>query len=407
MADTTIIPTKEEIIAPVPGADGAPQASKEGAPIVPTAPTPSVKPVARSYDAAPALGGSNDFTHTVKEEEETKEVTHDEFTNIIKARSGIATVEGPKKDEKKVEAGKEKTGEAANTTTASKLEITPVLLAAVPAEKEDWVKTYGDTAASHFKKMSQDAREFVQARLKENGELRAKNTELETKVKAGIEGLPQSYYEHQNAFILDPKYGESAKQENLIAGELNHWKAQFAKIRAGDKWQDMQNGRLVELDADANSELYVSEIIARGNAMIQQEHLKQQGLQGSFKQQFEARVAGMRSIEDQYFPDMKDEKTLKPEAKKYYDIMKGVLKERGMENDALAGIVTKLYTHHMNREEYIKDIESKSSVAAKLAEKAALAGPTSGDINNTNGRRASSIDTEEVDFKAYERVKGI
>jgi len=76
--------------------------------------------------------------------------------------------------------------------------------------------------AALLKQMSNQAREYTAKTIKSLKELQGK--------------APDIYFQHPEAYVLDPQYKELGHQIDFAAREAQHWKNQLINIRTGKPW---------------------------------------------------------------------------------------------------------------------------------------------------------------------------
>lgn len=93
-----------------------------------------------------------------------------------------------------------------------------------------------DTMVPLFKTMSNDAFNALKPFYLESVATKAKYDELLAKPAVQANGkptLPDSYYEHPNAYTLTPEYAEAANNAQESQLVLEHWREQLDNVRAG------------------------------------------------------------------------------------------------------------------------------------------------------------------------------
>lgn len=138
-----------------------------------------------------------------------------------------------------------------------------------------------------LKQMSNQARDFVAKNLRELNELKNRKPEL--------------YYQHENAYVLDPQYKELETTLGYVAKESQHWKEQLLKIRKGQDWMMLEGynekgepilkGPFKASDeADINVSNALQVLTGEHNKMLQQ--------RAGFGQQYQQRVKQDNAVLD-------------------------------------------------------------------------------------------------------------
>lgn len=111
-------------------------------------------------------------------------------------------------------------------------------------KKEKAARDYSGIADEHkalFEKMGNEAFTFAKQKYIESAKLRQELEEVKKQPKPTV-----SIYGHERAYVLTPEYGQLVGGLNLATQIHNHWKAQEARMRRGEPWQDaeVKNGKL-------------------------------------------------------------------------------------------------------------------------------------------------------------------
>ena len=87
-----------------------------------------------------------------------------------------------------------------------------------------------------FKQMSNEAFKRLKPIYLEKRKLAEELSEVKSK-----QGLPDSYYEHELAYVLTPEFNQQSVRANDAATVLGHWKQQLANVRSGaDEYQKLE-----------------------------------------------------------------------------------------------------------------------------------------------------------------------
>lgn len=258
------------------------------------------------------------------------------------------------------------------------------------------------------KRMSNEAFAYVKPRLQELAKLKQEYKELETKFlnTSSKNTLPDSYLEHDQAFILDAEYQQAVNNIGQLQGEANFIEEQLIKCKNGDSWTNIegygQDGKpiLKEYAPGPKAELYLSNLYTRAQFNIQQNQAFAQNFVKEFKGQQEQRKALISKFEKDYFPMYEDPKFL--ESNKYAKGMMNLAKNFKMTSVPLSTFC-KVYAFAMETINESKTAEKEKA----LAEIQTKAGPSSSEINTGVKPKVAPKDLDEVPFDSvgFERMK--
>jgi len=265
-----------------------------------------------------------------------------------------------------------------------------------------------DTEVKFGKKMSNDAFENYKARILEVKELKKRTLELETQ---GTKGLPSSYYEHDQAFILDPDFQSAISTQQNASSEKSFWEQQYVSLRKGDKWKDAiydqaaKQVKYIDHDPSADAELYVSNKLARCQSVIDQSAQEANNLTQDFKSRNARRRSELNELENHYFPQFKDPEKLK--ANKHFNAISNILTENKM-TSVPNTMFAKLYAWALDLGEKYTKLESQQGKSSAIARQRTEAGPSNGEINSGGNGVANNqlpIEEQKVDFEMFEKKK--
>ena len=215
-------------------------------------------------------------------------------------------------------------------------------------------------------------------RLKELSERAAKTAELEARVGQS----PQFFYEHPEAYRLDPGYNELETRLNYINFESDHWAAQLTRIKRGEPWQaldgyDPQTGeprfRVIQPPADGkvdyNAETQVSQVLTKLSALNMQKSQELAGFQASYRSSVERGQRELAEVDKRLFPNIPDVAKLPADEKKYYD-MAVALAPQHLRNHPLVGPLGKSYVMFMRVVSLAQKLaKERDSLRAQLADR--------------------------------------
>jgi iron-sulfur cluster repair protein YtfE (RIC family) len=221
-----------------------------------------------------------------------------------------AKVEEPKEEEKKeegIEGLFKKMGEISKEPAQPK--EAPVVSKGGKPTHRDYAKDLPPELHAVAKEMSNPAyTEFVKY-VQENKALKADKT-----IKSE-NGLPVSYFEHPDSYILSPEFNQATTVIRQADSVLAHWEAQKRKIAEGEDWQD--------LDVDDKGQIVLGRVhpaseeakfkIGQYIQHVSSKKLEAQRYAGEIKQTFAAKTQQttkwLREQEDIHMPMFKDEKS--------------------------------------------------------------------------------------------------
>lgn len=130
-----------------------------------------------------------------------------------------------------------------------------------------------------LKQMSNQAREFAAKTLKELKELRNQK--------------PDVYYQHQDAYLLDPQYKELNTTIDYAAKEADHWKQQLLAIRQGKPWMllegfDDKGNPITKGPFKATDEADIN--VANALQVVSAQVAQMQNQRAGYGQQYQQRV---------------------------------------------------------------------------------------------------------------------
>lgn len=279
VADTQLAdnsnPSVEDVMAEFTSAGLAPSIGETKKPLPPpvVVPAPGTKPTTKPVAKVEEL-----------DKEEKKETAPEGVEGLFKKMGELTKEPAPAKEAPNVSKG----GKPTHRDYAKDL----------PPELHAVAKEMSNPAYTEFVK-------YVQ----ENKTLKADKT-----IKSE-NGLPVSYFEHPDSYILSPDFNQATQVIRQADSVLAHWEAQKAKIAAGEDWQD--------LDVDGNGKIILGRVhpaseeakfkIGQYMQHVSSKKLEAQKFAGEIKQTFVARTQQttkwLREQEDIHMPMFKDEKS--------------------------------------------------------------------------------------------------
>jgi hypothetical protein len=192
------------------------------------------------------------------------------------------------------------------------------------AEVEETLSEYSKLFEEIFaKKMSKDAVDFVRARIRQlessdkttkvlQEQLKNKDQEFSKfKESTKSDRLPESYYEHPEAFKLTKDFQDLSTQESDIHTAYNHYEQQLMKIEANEKWnqlvRDPRTGRLMldptpmEPVPGARAQLLTH--LSRLQGQYTENIKSQKTLEASYAQARQGITSFVDKINNKFFPE--------------------------------------------------------------------------------------------------------
>jgi cation transport regulator ChaB len=277
----------------------------------------------------------------------------------------------------------------------------PALGTARPSANAEDLKSLVPESAQHlFKKMDNSAREFVIAELrrknKETEELKTKLAVAEQQKSNGK--VADSWYEHEEAFILTPEFRELAGTKSQIAAIEKHYREQLVAIKEGEDWFDLvlgKNGEIIQQKQKASSQAdaLVMTRIAEAASTFRDMEKQEASLIQNWKGNAFNSKAGALKVEDEYFPQYAnaDEFAKNEDAK----ALRTIMASAGLQNDRLSGLTTKLYAFAM---EHVRKVEELEKQLKSGKSPVTRNGPTGDEINNGTTSKGQPVDPDDKPF---------
>lgn len=165
----------------------------------------------------------------------------------------------------------------------------------------------------HLKQMSNEAFAFIKpqliARLKQAEIDKAKDDELQ-RLRTGA--LPNTYYEHPQAYLLSPTYKQMVVDENFYNNVLSHLNSQLEKVENGEEWQDIgvnEKGELVTSQnqpADAKSKVHIMNKISNIYSRLNSTRANMANFESEFTARHRADVSVLQDITTKLYPKIKE-----------------------------------------------------------------------------------------------------
>lgn len=250
------------------------------------------------------------------------------------------------------------------------------------------------------KKMANDARQFLEARLSELEATKKQKLEIENSLalaKQGRTQVPDSYYENAHAYVLLPEY-QSAQANSALAQKIvQHWYEQKERVASGMDWYDIQEvrdaqGRLVDIKPAADA----IKLDGKGVAAVDTQYMhsaqqfnelrnQAQHIAQNFRQNVNSRIEAIRKAENEIFANDNWAKKDTAEYKTAEQVADGIKKLGISESNPAFGLLKKTGAAYlMLREAYVA-LEKKQTQAASVQQKQRAAGPTTSSLKSGGG----------------------
>lgn len=358
----------------------------------------SVKNVLAAFSEVKNKENNPDETHlkALLEEEKQADSREDSGEDIQKGDEGSKS---PVQEAKETLPSKTESKEVPATPKLGTIPKSPAINYA------EELKALGLTESSQqlFKQMANPAKEFVIAELKrsrkEVEEHKAKVEELQNAKPQEKDGLPQNWYEHEEAYLITPEYKKLSGTRNTVANIEDHYRKQLIAIKEGEDWFDLvlnKDGSIGQVKQKASSTADAMVMTRINEAFTERRKLEDQEAQlaQSFKQNSFNHKAGIQKVEDEYFPQYADRKAF--ENNNDAKAMRAVLQSSGLHNDRMAGITSRLYAFAMEQVRKVEELEKTASVAKPTTKN----GPTGDEINAGTSAITKKLAIEDRPFMA-------
>lgn len=365
-------------------------------------------------------------------EGETNVLPLDPKTKALLEKEEKAADEKDKLEKANEEKGDDSNSELAEKQGTEKVDSKPTT---EPKDKEITEQKESDDSLIHlelaitprqagfFKKMDKAAKEFVISELKQRQakitELTATNKDLFEKVEKGREArkgdgsdLPDNWYENESALYITPEFNSVATKLSRVEMLKNHYRNQIIAIEEGDNWEDLA------IDAKGNITKQLYKPTAEAKALVNDNILKLNNaenelkqMQGIIEQNFRQNHLRTREqvvkLEDQYFPQYKDQKAL--EKNEHYQVFSKLADKFGLKKDRMYGVTAKMFVFTQENFFKIQALEDEIAAlkaAAGKVEKKGSNGPTGDEINHGGGKPpVGDPDDEKIPVDAFEKYK--
>jgi hypothetical protein len=377
----------------------------------------TVTPVAPPVEAPPAPSGvDDDAPPTVDDGANGPEITADDFNQFVR---------DPFTQEVSVEELKPVEEDPASEITPPAV-VKPDANQPIPSGTDS--RDYSDLPPEvipHFKKMGGKAFDFLKPVYKEHQELKRVVAEKEAEIATLKEGrIPDSYYEHPNAYVLTPEFERTAANSQKAAAVLQHWQKQAKRIAEGEDTytelvEDQDSGGLREsapLKVTPDAEGQVQKYVTGSQHQLMRIQMALETVGKSHQQTAQKAMQELSEFEDNAFRQFAGEpgKKLAPLVK---DTLTKILPSAFRNSPLAAGYAKALITIRVLGMELEKAKKGSGNAVAPVpaprpdgnggrvaASDIAKAGPTVGDLAGATKGGANGEDTVDYsEFKQFAR----
>ena len=353
-----------------------------------------------------------------------------DFNEFLKAKDEpIISEEGKKegdKTQKKAEEGKEKKVEV---KTQEKVETKGALetqaKAKTPTTAERDYTGFSEDEQKVLRAMSNEAFNYVRPKLLENQSLAnfiKEKDKMIADLKVGKQILPDSYYEHPQAYVLTKEYNDNISVLNKAAEIENFWQQQFVKIRQGDKWQSLdgidKDGNLIvnpkPLEANARSEAAVMGYMNAAAQQVAERRASVLQLQHSFKARHAQSVSVLQEAEKKHFAAYEDAKhPYAPVMKTIRDSIPAELRGSPLTSLLVKSSTAVIQLGHIVKQLQTENAELKAAkgvtgavaTSVKTVNDKAAAGPTEADATVATSAGKGKTEVVGDDFNDFLKFK--
>ena len=391
--------------APVPQNKPAPR--KEGEPITSMEQLPK-EDEGKEIQEAPLEEKKIDFNDFVKAAAIDKEPLVDETVKEgDKLETGLEEQPPVNEDELKKVASQQAPKTLKEFTKPSKPELQPRVVDDLPEELK-----------VHFKdEMSRPAFEKIKPLILEHKTLKEQNAELAKKLENYAKGgLPESYYEHPNAFILTPDYLNGLQTVNTAQQIAQHWEKQFQDVKAGAAEYEQlfidKDGNLVtqKAKADSTAETTILKALNFSNNQLIQQQAKLEGMAGVHQERHKQAIQWVKQHEDTAYSYFNSE-----DGKKLLPNVQSILKQfhPSIQSNPLAMSVAKgqfiigmlaTMIQQLQKEKVAGGTPTPKPQSKPAVNRRRLAGPTNADVGGHDGEDGKE-EKKEVNFSDFESAK--
>ena len=251
-----------------------------------------------------------------------------------------------------------------------------------------------------FGKMSNQAFDYVRPRLLEARSVKdfqAKVAELTTQLEG--KGLPQSYLEHPDAYLLSPKFKEAQANLQGAEGLLGFYNTQMLALKEGNNYVDLvPDGKggaaQVQKEANVQNELDLANKISQTNHDLSTARNQIQAMSGEHAARLQSQKGQYNEYFTRSFPEYADEEKSKGD-KDFTQVM-DVLRRTGFEHNPLSKFLAASAARLRKSEAKNAVFENEKAKKTSLSRQVKKAGPTSGKSRKGVKKRSGS-DPDDIE----------
>jgi len=259
-----------------------------------------------------------------------------------------------------------------------------------------------------FKKMANESFNRLKPLYLDYKKKQAELNETQQKLaeaQKGVTRIPDSYYEHPNAYILTPEFNVAAQTSQQAQAILNHWTDQLQKIREGAvEYTHIdfdQNGNLVEAKkpADAKAETNLLLYVNHAQNQLVNANANMQAIMRAHQGKATEVTNWVNNFAKQAFPyyDKPEAAVLKAELDAVVAQFPVALRNNPLMSALSRSLVTNKQLLNMMQEQ-MKN--APAAAAPRISEDQRKAGPTS------SGAAAAGVTgKEDVTIDDFEKIK--
>lgn len=262
----------------------------------------------------------------------------------------------------------------------------------------------------HFKNMDNEAFATLSPLfMKYTNDLKAKDDTIK-KLQEGKDIIPESYYEHENAYMLTPEFGRIASQLQEAQAVVNHWEQQLNDVRAGAKEyktivRDPQSGAIVygpTVASDVNSETDLFKKFVSAQHQLSQTQGALQGVQAGYKTQHQQAKQWVDERNAQWFQPFQDEK--QPAAVMAQELFDKAIPSV-FKSNPLAPMLAKAMTGFQIMSKLYKDLQEQKGGSNNNGNGKPRQNrqPTEADLGNDGGDGSSKDKGDDVSFDDFKK----
>lgn len=235
---------------------------------------------------------------------------------------------------------------------------------------------------------------------------------LNEQLKKGIVPIPDSYFEHENAFVLTPEFTKASENVNAAQVVYQHWQTQLSKIRGGEETTytklhiDPQTGQFYEsapLPIDKNTEAYVTNVVDGARQQLSEKQYAIRQIADTHKSKHQEAIGWFANLDkseifkdfqdpnSQLHPVVKDTINKFPASFRHSPVTKYLVQSMIM-NAKLSAVIAKMVAGQKNG--------SGTPNGAPIQRQ----GPSSAEIAG-EGSKGTGKPSDEITFEMFQRRK--